>query len=157
MEPTLENVRQAYKAYIALAKARGFNPPGFFGRGPGFSSPFLAAHREMFYSLLPGDDELFDVLSDFNIQERDIDALERYMTGEGYSPDMKREVYEYVLRVLRRVKDDLAEPEAGPEDPGLPDGGRRRRKSTGVSGRRKKTQKARSRRWRNTGSRTLRR
>jgi hypothetical protein len=33
-------------------------------------------------------------------------------------------------------------------------GGTRRRKSTGVSGRRKKTQKARSRRWRNTGSRT---
>jgi hypothetical protein len=32
--------------------------------------------------------------------------------------------------------------------------GGRRRKSTGVSGRRKKTRKARSRRWRNTGSRT---
>jgi hypothetical protein len=155
MEPTLENVRREYKAYIALAKARGFNPPGFFGRGPGFSSPFLAAHREMFYSSLPGDDELFDVLSDFNIQERDIDALERYMTGEGYSPEMKRAVYEYVLQVLRRVKDDLAEPEAGVEDPGLPGG--RRRKSTGVSGRRKKTRKARSRRSRNTGSRTLRR
>jgi hypothetical protein len=141
MEPTLENVRQAYRAYIALARERGYNPPGFFGRGPAFASPFLASHRAMSDRLPPGDDELFDVLSEFNIRETDINALERHMASKGYTPERKRAVYEYVLQVLRRVREELTGEEAGPEDPGLPGG--RRRKSIG---RRKKTRSRRRKR-----------
>jgi hypothetical protein len=100
MEPTLENVRKAYGQYVRQALKYGYKPRAP-GQTYGFRSPYNGYHQTHWISKMPKefhrDNDLYDVIAMFRIQDDDIKRLEDFMDSAGYTDAQKRVVYKYVL------------------------------------------------------------
>ncbi len=100
MEPTLENVRKAYGQYVKQALKYGYKPRAP-GQTYGFRSPYNGYHQTHWGSKMPKefqpDNDLYDVIAMFRIEDSDIKRLEDFMDSAGYTDAQKRVVYKYVL------------------------------------------------------------